>query len=72
MIDNKCSKKFPKTFKNHTQVGYDGYPKYKRRSKNNGGCTGNIKIKTCKEPFEVDNRQIIKLFHFTENINFLI
>lgn len=56
MVDNKCSKNFPKSFECHTQVGNDGYPKYKRRSKEKGGCTGNINMKTYKKPFEVDNR----------------
>ncbi|CAH1448309.1 unnamed protein product [Lactuca virosa] len=32
MIDNKCSKNFPKTFTEHTSVDENGYPIYKRRN----------------------------------------
>nr|KAJ0211721.1 hypothetical protein LSAT_V11C400177920 [Lactuca sativa] len=32
MIDNKCSKNFPKTFTEHTSVDENGYPIYRRRN----------------------------------------
>lgn len=54
MKENKCTKNFPKTFENHTQLGNDGYPKYRRRSKENGGNTGTIITKN--HTFEVENR----------------
>ncbi|XP_021961437.1 uncharacterized protein LOC110857104 [Folsomia candida] len=32
MVNNKCSKEFPKPFQNETLVNCDGYPKYRRRN----------------------------------------
>ncbi|XP_035845817.1 uncharacterized protein LOC110924923 [Helianthus annuus] len=31
MVDNKCSKGFPKRFRDHTSVDMDGFPLYRRR-----------------------------------------
>ncbi|XP_021992293.1 uncharacterized protein LOC110889094 [Helianthus annuus] len=31
MVDNKCSKGFPKRFRDHTSVDIDGFPLYRRR-----------------------------------------
>ncbi|KAK1424399.1 hypothetical protein QVD17_19728 [Tagetes erecta] len=31
MVDGKCSKHFPKKYKEHTCIDLDGYPEYKRR-----------------------------------------
>ncbi|KAI3776977.1 hypothetical protein L1987_46770 [Smallanthus sonchifolius] len=35
MIDRKCSKHFPKKFRDHTCIDLDGFPEYRRR---NSGC----------------------------------
>ena len=41
MVDNKCSKKFPKAFQNSTTVNEDcSHPIYRRRSPEDGGLTG--------------------------------
>ena len=37
MKDGKCTKHFPKPFLNDTQCGSEGYPKYRRRRKEDGG-----------------------------------
>lgn len=58
MTNNICAKKYPKTFTNHTQIGNDGYPFYKRRDKSNGGHFGVIKMRQ-KGPhtdFEINNQ----------------
>lgn len=60
MINKKCSKRFPKEFITNTQIGNDGYPSYRRRSKQFGGNTTVINMKQGPtwKPFEVDNRSI--------------
>lgn len=45
MIDNKCSKKYPKEFLQCTEQGQDSYPKYRRRKPEDGGQTGTIRMK---------------------------
>ena len=47
MVDNRCSKSFPKDFLQATQQGVDAYPKYRRRKPEDGGYTGKIKMKQC-------------------------
>ena len=37
MVDGKCSKKYPTHFLNETKCGSEGYPKYRRRNKDDGG-----------------------------------
>lgn len=57
MNDKMCSKYFPKEFINHTQVGNDGYPLYRRRNKENGGHVGYINMKSCKfKKIEIENK----------------
>ena len=36
-IADECSKGYPKPFTKETQTGEDGYPKYRRRKKEDGG-----------------------------------
>ncbi|CAH1433073.1 unnamed protein product [Lactuca virosa] len=50
MIDNKCSKNFPKTFTEHTSVDENGYPIYKRR--NDGSFVEKSGVK-------LDNRSVV-------------
>lgn len=58
MRDNKCTKRYPRSFSNETQTGEDGYPKYRRRSPENGGFTAKIKMKNNAE-IEVDNQWVV-------------
>jgi len=53
MKDNACSKYYPKNLIKETQTGDDGYPKYKRRSTDDGGFSVNIK------GVDIDNRWIV-------------
>ncbi|XP_025421174.1 uncharacterized protein LOC112691234 [Sipha flava] len=53
MKDNTCSKHYPKNLIKETQTGDDGYPKYKRRSTDDGGFSINIK------GVDIDNRWIV-------------
>ena len=50
MEDGKCTKDFPKEFRNETAPNKDGYPRYRRRD--NG-----ITIKVGK--YEIDNRWVV-------------
>ena len=43
MREGRCSKKFPKPFQCQTSTGDDGYPKYRRRSTDDGGRTANLR-----------------------------
>ena len=58
MVDNKCSKQFPKPFMKETQHGTDGYPSYRRRKGEDGGQKGTKTIKRGKT-VEVDNSWIV-------------
>ena len=42
MIDQQCTKGFPKQFLQSTEQGNDSYPKYRRRKPEEGGNTGQI------------------------------
>jgi hypothetical protein len=57
MKDGKCSKKFPRGFKNETSSDGDGYPEYRRRSPKDGGREAKI-VRGGKE-FIVDNSSIV-------------
>ncbi|KAK9740669.1 hypothetical protein RND81_03G052500 [Saponaria officinalis] len=50
MVDEKCSKYYPRKFTNETSISEDGYPEYHRR---NNGRTGEKNGKT------IDNRFIV-------------
>lgn len=58
MKDNKCTKLFPKPFLSETQTGEDGYPKYRRRSPENGGFVTKLKMKNNIE-VEIDNKWVV-------------
>ena len=45
MVDNKCTKNYPKEFIYCTEQGSDSYPKYRRRKPEDGGHTGTIRMK---------------------------
>ncbi|KAI3812104.1 hypothetical protein L1987_16809 [Smallanthus sonchifolius] len=50
MIDRKCSKHFPKKFRDHTCIDLDGFPEYRRR---NSGCFVE------KSGVKLDNRSVV-------------
>ena len=66
MKDGRCSKKFPKAFTDETQTAEDGYPKYRRRSPDNGGKT--IHLKIGQDMVEVDNRWVVPFSPFLSKI----
>ncbi|XP_034934873.1 uncharacterized protein [Chelonus insularis] len=51
LINNKCSKHFPKDFQDETILGDDGYPSYRRRNINKTYNRSNVYI--------VDNRHVV-------------
>ncbi|XP_053597507.1 uncharacterized protein LOC106694146 [Microplitis demolitor] len=53
MVDGSCTKKYPKHFIKETQLGEDGYPKYRRRSPEDGGVT------TIINGINIDNRWVV-------------
>ena len=53
----KCSKDYPKEFKEETSINANGYPFYRRRSPENGGRTYNTCVKG--QEFTIDNRWIV-------------
>ncbi|XP_059221065.1 uncharacterized protein LOC131995857 [Stomoxys calcitrans] len=53
MRDSKCSKKFPKPFQIQTSTSDDGYPKYRRRSPDQGGQSATV------GNYDIDNRWIV-------------
>lgn len=58
MKDKKCTKHYPRPFLNQTKFGEDGYPKYKRRSPEQGGFTAKIKLRN-REKIEIDNQFVV-------------
>ncbi|XP_044592333.1 uncharacterized protein LOC123270358 [Cotesia glomerata] len=57
MIENKCSKRFPRALLADTITGNDGYPLYRRRSAENNGRTLILKVKN--QNVLVDNSWIV-------------
>ncbi|XP_050683986.1 uncharacterized protein LOC126978909 [Leptidea sinapis] len=55
--DNKCSKRYPRSFLSETQTGDDGYPQYRRRPPSEGGFTAKIRVRG--EEIEIDNRWVV-------------
>ena len=50
MEDGKCTKDFPKEFRNETAPNKDGYPRYRRRD-------NEITVKVGK--YEINNRWVV-------------
>ena len=44
MVDNKCSKKYPKKFIDHTSIDGNGYPLYRRRNDGSFVEKGKVKL----------------------------
>ncbi|XP_054746013.1 uncharacterized protein LOC129250420 [Anastrepha obliqua] len=57
MIDGKCSKSYPRNLTAETITGNDGYPLYRRRSKDDNGFTTKLRLRG--EEIEIDNRWIV-------------
>ncbi|XP_036340118.1 uncharacterized protein LOC118749422 [Rhagoletis pomonella] len=57
MIDEKCSKRYPRQFTSDSITGNDGYPLYRRRSPNDNGKTATIRMHN--QEVEVDNRWVV-------------
>ena len=53
----KCSKKFPKAFVRSTKQGQDGYPRYRRRSPEDGGHIAIIRMQQVEQG--IDNQWIV-------------
>lgn len=57
MMNEICSKKYPKAFISDTQTADDGYPSYRRRSPEDGGQTATLNIRG--NLIDIDNRWIV-------------
>ncbi|GBL92285.1 hypothetical protein AVEN_35835-1 [Araneus ventricosus] len=75
MKDGRCSKKYSRQLFKETQTGDDGYPKYRRRSPEDGGCTAKISFRG--KEIEIDNKWVApyspllsKMFHAHINVEY--
>ena len=59
MIDNKCSKRYPRALVDDTITGNDGYPLYRRRSAEDGGNSTVIKVRN--QDVDAHQRRILQL-----------
>ena len=61
MRDGKCTKGFPKEFREETQLGQDAYPKYRRSNVESGGQSVTInKVANGKQiQVTIDNRWVV-------------
>ncbi|GBP42567.1 ATP-dependent DNA helicase pif1 [Eumeta japonica] len=57
MADGKCTKRYPRPLVAETVTGDDGYPVYRRRSKEDNGRT--IKVKVQNQEIEIGNEFIV-------------
>ncbi|CAH0703019.1 unnamed protein product [Spodoptera exigua] len=57
MADGKCTKRYPRPLVAETVTGNDGYPVYRRRSKEDNGRT--IKVKVQNQEIEIRNEFIV-------------
>ncbi|XP_017469499.1 PREDICTED: uncharacterized protein LOC108361401, partial [Rhagoletis zephyria] len=57
MADGKCTKRYPRPLVAETVTGNDGYPVYRRRSKEDNGPT--IKVKVQNQMIEIGNEFIV-------------
>ena len=57
MKDGKCTKRYPRDLHSETITGNDGYPKYRRRSTEDGGKS--IILKVQNNDVDVDNRWVV-------------
>ncbi|GFT86759.1 helitron_like_N domain-containing protein [Trichonephila clavipes] len=59
MENGKCKKNFPKPHTNDTITDIDGYPKYRRRSTENGGHTFTMRLPNFPNQVEFDNEWVV-------------
>ena len=59
MDNGRCTKKFPKNFVTETITGIDGYPLYRRRSRENGGQLFMLNLRNNADEVEIDNRWVV-------------
>ena len=57
MKDGKCTKRFPRHLLNDTQTDVDGYPLYRRRSREEGGTFTVLHVR--QMDVEIDNRWVV-------------
>lgn len=58
MQNGHCTKRFPKAMNQQTITGEDGYPKYRRRSLQQGGFAAEIRLRG-QQQMVVDNRWVV-------------
>jgi len=58
MEENKCSKRYPRSFLSETQTGKDGYLKYRRQPPSERGFMTKIKMSNDVE-VEIDNQWVV-------------
>nr|KAJ0204134.1 hypothetical protein LSAT_V11C500232920 [Lactuca sativa] len=66
MIDNKCSKNFPKTYIEHTSVDENGYPIYRRR--NDGSFVEKSSVKLDKRSVVPYHKLLLKRYQAHINV----
>lgn len=54
MVDGKCTKRYPRPLVAETVTGSDGYPVYRRRSKDNNGRTIVVKVTVHRQSQEIE------------------
>ncbi|XP_045500045.1 uncharacterized protein LOC123697545 [Colias croceus] len=57
MQDGRCTKRYPKALVEETVTGHDGYPKYRRRSRDTGGFT--VEKRVSGQQVILDNRWVV-------------
>ncbi|XP_035445477.2 uncharacterized protein LOC118272869 [Spodoptera frugiperda] len=57
MQDGRCSKRYPKALVDETVTGHDGYPLYRRRSRDNGGFI--VEKRVSGQQVTLDNRWVV-------------
>ena len=57
IIDDNCTKDYPKSFSNVTVIGDDCYPSYRRRSTLDGGYASSILFD--EKTIVIDNRNVV-------------
>ena len=55
----ECEFNYPKDFQNHTTYNENAMPRYRRRSKANGGNTAKVYCRYKKEEVTIDNRNVV-------------
>ncbi|XP_022011537.1 uncharacterized protein LOC110911246 [Helianthus annuus] len=67
MVDNKCSKGFPKKFRDHTSIDRDGFPLYRRRD--SGTFVEKSGVKLDNRSVVPYNKTLLKRYQPTSMLN---